>query len=281
MLYMPGSNARALEKSRTLACDSLIFDLEDAVAPDAKSDARNRVINCVNQGGYGGREVLVRINAHDTDWERHDIEAISGLPIDGMVLPKIETTSGLLSTIERIDQAGGHQLPVWIMTETARGVLDAEQIYGCSRRIEGVIMGTSDLAKELRIPHTPDRTGFLHLLSHCVLAARVHGLDILDGVHLNFNDLDEFRLHCQNGLNLGFDGKTLIHPKQIDICNDMFSPNSDQIATARLIIDAWRAAVQEGDGVCVVKGRLIENLHVEEAQRILKLADAIDKARSR
>ncbi|MCB1757996.1 MAG: CoA ester lyase, partial [Gammaproteobacteria bacterium] len=166
-------------------------------------------------------------------------------------------------------------LPLWIMSETARGLLDADDVYGCSRQIAGVIMGTSDLARELRIPHTPGREGLLHLLSHCVVAARAHGLEIIDGVHLNFRDLDEFQAHCVQGRTLGFDGKSLIHPSQISVCNQVFSPSDTEIEQAREIIQAWQTALQNGEGVCVVNGRLVENLHVDEARRTLELAEAI------
>lgn len=279
LLYMPGSNARAMEKASALQADSLIFDLEDAVSPDKKSEAREMVAAAVTTNSYGNREVLVRINSTDTDWAEDDIRKVAPLPIDGLVIPKVQNAEVLQATIRSINTIAEKPLPVWIMTETPRGVLEADTIYGCSDQIEGIILGTSDLAKELRIPHTPERTGFQHLLSHCVIAARAYGLDIIDGVHLNFRDLDEFRNHCQQGRDLGFDGKSLIHPSQIDICNSVFSPTEDNVAQAAEIVDAWDAAIASGNGVCVINGRLIENLHVEEAQRTLALAEAI-KARS-
>ena len=279
MLYMPGSNSRAIEKAAALPADSLIFDLEDAVSQDKKSDARDLVATACKTNSYGSREVLVRINAIDTDWAEEDIRAIAPLPIDGIVIPKVQNTDALLATIKSINTSADKTVPVWIMTETPRGVLEADTVYGCSDQIQGVILGTSDLAKELRIPHTPERTGFQHLLSHCVIAARANGLDIIDGVHLNFRDLDEFRNHCKQGRELGFDGKSLIHPNQIDICNSVFSPADDSVAHAAEIVNAWEQAIASGRGVCVINGRLIENLHVEEAQRILALAEAI-KARS-
>lgn len=275
LLYMPGANARALEKARTINADCLIFDLEDAVAPDAKAQARSQVVEAVQSGHYGGRQVMVRVNGTDTPWGEDDIAAVAATALDAIVLPKIESRDQLLNTIDLINRHGGHHVPVWIMTETPRGVLDTDDVYGCSNRIGGVILGTSDLAKDLRIPHTPDRLGFLHLLSQCVLAARANGLEIIDGVHLNFRDLDEFRVHCEQGRTLGFDGKSLIHPSQVEICNAVFAPDDESIDRARRIISAWDAAQAAGEGVCVVDGKLIENLHIEEAARTLALHEAI------
>ncbi|MDO6461810.1 CoA ester lyase [Granulosicoccaceae sp. 1_MG-2023] len=275
LLYMPGANARALEKARSIDADCLIFDLEDAVAPDAKAAAREQVAAALNSGAYAGRELMVRVNGSDTPWAAEDIAALAALPMDALVLPKIESRDQLLNTIDLINRHGGEHLPLWIMTETPRGVLDADGVYGCSSRLAGVIMGTSDLAKELRLPHTPDRLGFLYLLSHCVTAARAHGLEIIDGVHLNFRDLDEFTRQCEQGRTLGFDGKSLIHPSQVDICNRVFAPDAETVDRAQRIITAWDEAKAAGEGVCVVDGRLIENLHIEEAARTLALAQAI------
>lgn len=276
MLYMPGSNARVMEKARSLQADTLIFDLEDAVAPSQKAAARGLIADSFAIAPYDKHEVLVRINALQTPWGHDDIKAIVPLDCQGLVLPKIDSVQGLHEILAEIDAAGGEHLPVWIMTETARGVLHADEVYGCSQRISGVILGTSDLSSELRVPHTHDRLGFLHLLSHCVVAARAHGLEIIDGVHLNFHDSDEFKAHCTQGLQLGFDGKSLIHPKQIDICNEVFSPTQSQCEHAELILEAWQKALDAGEGVCVVNGRLIENLHIDEAKRTLAFARAID-----
>ncbi len=277
MLYMPGSNARAMEKARVLMADTIIFDLEDAVAPSSKGTARTMIVEAFNKAPYSEHEVLVRINSLQTPWGGEDIKAMVLLPCHGLVLPKIDTVYELHQTLDAIDAAGGAHLPVWIMTETALGVLHADEVYGCSDRVAGVILGTSDLAAELRIPHTADRIGFLHLLSHCVIAARAHGLEIIDGVHLNFQDMDEFKQHCVQGLQLGFDGKSLIHPKQIEPCNQVFSPTPAQIEHAAEIVKAWLLAQEAGEGVCVVNGKLIENLHITEAERILAFANAIRK----
>lgn len=275
LLYMPGSNARALEKARTLDADVLIFDLEDAVAPSAKQAARETVSHALAQGPYPASEVLLRVNGSDTPWGFDDLRAAATLPIDGVVLPKVDDSDRLHHNLDTLNNAAEREIPVWVMTETARGVLEADRLYGASPQITGVILGTSDLSRELRIPHTPDRAGFIHLLSHCVIAARAHGMDIIDGVHLNFRDLDEFALHCEQGRTLGFDGKSLIHPQQIPACNAAFSPEDKAISEAREIVAAWDRAQQAGQGVCVVNDRLIENLHVEEAQRTLALATAL------
>ncbi len=278
MLYMPGSNARALEKARSLKVDSLIFDLEDAVAPDAKGSAREQIVAAVNEGGYGAREVIVRVNGLDSSWGRDDVAAIAPLPVDGVLFPKIDFAAQVHEAVEALDEAGGRaELSIWLMAETPLGMLNMQAITASSPRLAGIVMGTSDLAKELRVRHTAERTGLLTALSLCVLAARAHGLAILDGVHLDLNNLEEFRALCKQGLEMGFDGKTLIHPKQIEIANEVFSPSAQEIAQAKEIIQAWKAAQAEGKGVVVVNGRLVENLHVEEARRTLALAEAAHK----
>lgn len=276
ILYMPAANSRAMMKATTLPADSLIFDLEDAVAPDMKAAARLSLIDAIKQNDYGHREIMVRVNGLDTSWGQDDLRALRGVALDGLVFPKVDTAGQVHEIIRSMDAAGlDGDLSVWAMTETPKGVLNANEVYSASPRLKGIIMGTSDLAKELRVPHTPDRIGFIHALSHCVLAARANGLEIFDGIHLNFRDLEEFEAHCQQGLTLGFDGKTLIHPSQIAISNTVFAPTEEQVSSAHAIVDAWATAQEKGEGVCVVDGKLIENLHVEEANRTLQLAEAI------
>jgi len=276
MLYMPGANARALQKARSLAADSLIFDMEDAVAPDAKAQAREQIVAAVTEGGYGQREIIVRINGLDTPWAKEDVAAIATAPIDGILLPKVNAPEqvndlvGLL-TIHHAPE----ELPVWIMAETPHCMLNIDAICASHPRLKGIIMGTSDLAKEMRVHHTPDRIGLLVPLSLCVLAARAHGLDILDGVYLNLEDAAGFQAACEQGRDMGFDGKTLIHPKQIDAANSVFAPTAAELAHAKEVITAWEAAEQAGQGVVVVNGKLVENLHFEEAKRQLALASAI------
>jgi len=275
VLYMPGSNTRALEKARTLAADGLILDLEDAVAPDAKTDARANVAAAVEQG-YGRREVLVRINGLNTPWGYADLEAVAASGCDGILLPKVESAD----TVRQVDavMAGMGARPntaIWCMMETPMGMLRAEEIAGASARLGGFVMGTSDLAKDLHCHHTPMRLPMITGLGLCLLAARAHGLAILDGVYLDLSDDEGFAAACQQGLELGFDGKTLIHPKTIPTTNEVFAPGEAEVAWSRRIIDAHTEAEKAGQGVVLVDGKLVENLHVVNARRLVALAEAI------
>ncbi|OUD13355.1 CoA ester lyase [Thioflexithrix psekupsensis] len=276
VLYMPGANAKALDKARSLAADALILDLEDAVAPDAKLMARQQVAQAVNAGGYAPREVIVRVNGLNTEWGKADLEAVAPLPIDGVLLPKIEHPQQLHDALSILDAVNpDHHLPLWIMAETPKGMLNIAQIVQNQPRLSVIVMGTSDLAKDLRVRHTPDRVGLLVPLSLCVIAARAYGLDIIDGVYLDLNDEIGYNAACQQGRDMGFDGKTLIHPKQIEAANQAFAPSAQEVEQAHAVITAWEQAKNEGKGVVVVNGRLVEYLHVIEAQRILALAQAI------
>ena len=272
---MPGSNARALEKARTLNADSLVLDLEDAVAPDQKASAREQVLAAVTAGGFGHREVVVRVNAFDTRWGRDDIVAMANAPIAALCLPKVESAEEVNAVVQLLKQENS-ALKLWLMAETPRGVLNVDEICGADERVEVLVMGTSDLAKELRVPHTPDRLGLQTSLQLCVLAARAHELDILDGVYLDIKDDAGFAVSCDQGVALGFDGKTLIHPSQIDRANAAFAPAPEVIERARRILDAWREAEAEGKAVAVVDGKLVENLHVAEAERHLAIYEAIN-----
>lgn len=275
-LYMPGSNPRALDKARDLPADVLILDLEDAVAPERKEEARAQVIAAIAAGGYGEREVLVRCNALDTPWGADDLRALARAGADGLVLSKVNGATDVQAAAHILEEAGALGEPaLWIMAETARCILDIDAVAGAHRRLRGILMGTSDLARECRIRHTPDRAGFLSSLSLCVLAARAHGLEILDGVHLDLDDDAGLARHCEQGRDLGFDGKTLIHPKQLAAANAAFAPSPASVARARKIIDAWQQASAAGKAVVVVDGRLVENLHVQEAERDLELAERI------
>lgn len=274
VLYMPGSNARALEKARSLPADSLILDLEDAVAPEQKAAARSQVLAALAAGGYGHRECVVRINGLDSEWGQADLEQLAGSPARALCLPKVETPEQIRQAAEALDAAGTDQ-QLWIMLETPRGVLAAETLCAASPRVAVVVLGTSDLAKELRLPPSPDRIGLLASLGHCVLAARAHGLDIIDGVHLDLQDSDGLEASCRQGRELGFDGKSLIHPGQIAAANAAFSPAADELERALAIETAWQQARARGEAVVVVAGRLVENLHVAEARRLLALAEAI------
>ncbi len=276
VLYMPGANARALDKARGLAADGLILDLEDAVSPDAKALARQQIVEAITRGGYGPREVIVRVNGLNTPWGRDDVAAVANIGADAILFPKVESAQQVHEAVAVLEQAGAPaDLPLWMMAETPRGILDIDAIAGSHARLAAIVMGTSDLAKETRVRHTPDRVGFIAALSLCVMAARAHGLDILDGVYLDLNDADGFRAACEQGRDMGFDGKTLIHPKQLEAANLAFAPAPKDVENARAIIEAWEQARAEGKGVVVVNGRLIENLHVEEARRNLAVADAI------
>jgi citrate lyase subunit beta/citryl-CoA lyase len=276
LLYMPGSNARALEKGRTLPADGLILDLEDAVAPDAKETARAQVLAAIAGGGYGPREILVRINGLDTPWGADDIAAVAACGADGVVLPKVESAAMVQTAVDRLCGAGASDsMRTWCMIETPRGVLRAEEIADASPRLAGFIMGTNDLAKELRCQQTPDRAPFLMSFGLCLLAARAHGLAIIDGVHPDIEDTDGFAAVCRQGRALGFDGKSLIHPRTIAAANEIFAPDAAELEWARRIIAAYEAARAAGQAVIAVDGQLVEDLHVAEARSLLAAADRI------
>ena len=276
VLYMPGSNARALEKAKSLPADSLILDLEDAVAPDAKEKARQQVCEAVKAGGYGMREVIIRVNRLATPWGYADIAAAASSGGDAILLPKVESADAIrqLETI-MVENGAPETMSIWAMMETARSVLRAPRIAEASRRIECLVMGTSDLAKDLDCAHTRERLPLIPSLGICLLAARNAGLAILDGVYLDLNDNEGFEYACQQGAELGFDGKTLIHPKTIAVANRVFSPSPMDVDWSRKIIAAHAEATAEGKGVAVVDGMLIEHLHVESAKRLVAMADAI------
>ncbi len=276
MLYMPGSNARALDKARTLPADSLILDLEDAVAPDAKELARKQVCEAVAAGGFGMREIIIRVNALSTRWGYDDIALASKSGANALLLPKVESADAIRH-MESIMRANGapDSMTIWAMMETPRSILESQRIAESTPRMEGLVMGTSDLAKELDCAHTHERLPFMVSLGLCLLAARAAGLAILDGVYLDLNDEAGFEFACRQGHELGFDGKTLIHPKQIGPCNRVFTPRPEDVAWSRKIIQAHPDAAARGEGVVVVDGKLIENLHVESARRVVGMADAI------
>jgi citrate lyase subunit beta/citryl-CoA lyase len=276
MLYMPGSNPRALEKARTLPADALIFDLEDAVAPDAKAAARQTIAAAVEAGGYGRRELLLRVNGLATPWGYADLAAAARMKVDAVLLPKVESAD-LVRQAESVLAANGAppQMAIWCMMETPLGMLNAKEIAAASPRLGGLVMGTSDLAKDLHAAHTRERLPMLTALGLCLLAARAYGLAILDGVHLDLNDDEGFAHSCRQGRDLGFDGKTLIHPKTIAAANAAFAPSPDEVEWSRRIIAAHAEAAAQGKGVVLVDGKLIENLHVENARRLVAMAEQI------
>ena len=276
VLYMPGSNTRALDKGRSLPADGLILDLEDAVAADSKVQARRNIMQAVGQGGYGYREIIVRINAFGTPWGYDDLVAACGSKADAVLLPKVES-GDMVRQAETVMTAHNapEEMQIWAMMETPLGMLHAEQVAASSARLTCLVMGTSDLAKDLHASHTQDRLPMVTSLGLCLLAARAYGLDILDGVHLDLRDDEGLAYSCKQGAEMGFDGKTLIHPRTIGIANAAFSPSEEEVEWSHKIIDAHAAAMAEGKGVAVYEGKLIENLHVENAKRMVQLAAAI------
>jgi citrate lyase subunit beta/citryl-CoA lyase len=254
----------------------LILDLEDAVAPERKQDARDAVVAAIAAGGYGPRELLVRANALDTPWGADDLRALAASGAHGVVLSKVNSAADVQAAVRLLEDAGAPPtLALWIMAETARGILSIDAIAGSHPRLAGILMGTSDLARETRARHTPDRLGFITALNLCVLAARAHGLDILDGVHLDLEDDAGLARACAQGRDLGFDGKTIIHPRQLAAANAAFAPDVATLERARRISAAFAEASAAGKAVVVVDGRLVENLHVQEAAREIALAESI------
>ncbi len=277
LLYMPGSNARALEKARTLPADGLIMDLEDAVNPDAKERARSQVLDAVKEGGYGMRETVIRVNGLDTPWGEEDLRRAATIGVDAILLPKMEYAAQVHAAEEILEDAGApDDLAVWCMIETPLGVLHAEEVACATPRCGALVMGTADLAKGLHCAHTPHRMPMIAALEICVLTARAAGIAVLDGVHLDLNDEEGFIRACHQGRSFGFDGKTLIHPKTIKAANDIFAPSDDEIEWSRIIIEVHAEAKKKGEGVVVVDGKLVESLHVEDAKRLVALIEAIE-----
>ncbi len=277
VLYMPGSNARALEKGRLIPADGLILDLEDAVAPDAKEAARTQVCEAVKARGYGLRELVIRVNALATPWGYADAAAASNSGADAILLPKVESADAIRQ-LDNIMIANGapDSMAIWAMMETPRSILRAQMIAEASHRMQCLVMGTSDLAKDLDCAHTRERLPMITSLGHCLLAARAAKIAILDGVFLDLNDDAGFEYACEQGKELGFDGKTLIHPKTVETTNRVFTPSPKDVEWSRKIIRAHEEAAAKGQGVAVVDGKLIENLHVESAQRLVSMAEAIE-----
>ena len=276
VLYMPGANERALEKAKGIPADALILDLEDAVAPNAKAEARDRVCAAASSGEYGAREIAIRANGLDTEWHADDVAAIAAAGPDAIVVPKINSVDDVRAVESALEDTGAPDTTkIWAMVETPVAMLHAEEIAASSERLAVLVMGTNDLAKELRAQHVPGRQPLLTGLGLCLLAARATGKVILDGVYNDIKDPDGFLAECRQGHQMGFDGKTLIHPSQVDPCNEVFAPTPEAVESAREIIDAFEAAEREGKGVVTVNGRMIENLHVDEARRTLAQADAI------
>lgn len=275
VLYMPAANARALEKSKTIDADALIFDLEDAVAPDAKEAAREGACAAVASGEYGHRELTIRCNGIDTPWGRDDVAAAGAVAPSAVVIPKVSSVTELATVSALLDGAGAPDTTrIWAMIETPGGIAKARAIAGFER-VDAVVMGTNDMAKELRATITPDRAALVPHLATCLVAAREAGVTALDGVYNDISDAEGFAAVCEQGATLGFDGKTLIHPSQVEPCNDAFSPSLDELDFHRQVIEAFEAAVADGRGVVTVDGKMVENLHLDEARRAIALAEAI------
>jgi citrate lyase subunit beta / citryl-CoA lyase len=278
VLFMPGANPRALEKARDVPADGLIFDLEDAVAPAAKEAARTLVKDALHIGGYGRRELVLRINALATPWGEADLAAAARLPIDAVLLPKVESAGEVRRVAGLLVRFGAPAtLALWCMLETPRGLLAASAIAAASPRIAALVAGTSDLTADLHALHTPDRAPLMTSLGLLLLAARAHGLAALDGVHLDLADESGFVLACRQGRTLGFDGKTLIHPKQIELANAAFAPTQQELARATRVVATLAEAEAKGAGIALLDGRLIEELHAAEARRVLAIANAIEE----
>lgn len=274
VLYMPGANQRAMEKARGLACDAIIFDLEDAVAPSAKPAARDLVLAALREGGYGHRELIVRVNGFDTQWGADDVAALASAPVAGMCFPKVESLEQVEAARALLCEHGAPDMPIWVMVETPAGVLDVAQFAGHAS-VAALVMGTSDLVKELRAEHVADRGNLAFALQHCVLVARRYGKDILDGVHLDFKNPTTLREVCVGGKAMGFDGKTLIHPSQIEIANEVFGFSAADVEHAQRLLEVWQEALRAGKGVAVLDGQLVENLHAAQAERVMAFAHAL------
>ena len=276
VLYMPGANERALEKAKSLPADALILDLEDAVAPDAKIDARARVCAAAASGEYGRKEITIRANGLDTPWHADDLRAIAEAGPAGVVVPKINSGADVAAVERALEAAGApDHTRIWAMLETPIAMLHAEQIAMSSERLAVLVMGTNDLAKELHAEHVPGRQPLVFGLSQCLMAARMAGKVILDGVYNDVKNADGFASECVQGRQLGFDGKTLIHPSQVDPCNETFAPSELELAAARGLILAFEEAQATGKGVATFEGRMIENMHVDIARRAIAMAEAI------
>lgn len=269
VLYVPASNARAMEKVKTLPIDAIIFDLEDAVAPDQKIPARATLATALKEGGYGKRQRIVRINDLSTQWGTADAEAVAQMDCDAVLLPKVESAA----QVEALTQIT-KDLPIWAMMETPLGMLHAAEI-AAHNKLEGMVMGTNDLAKELQSRFRADRLPMQAGLGLCLLAAKAHGVTIVDGVYNAFKDTDGLRAECEQGRDMGFDGKTLIHPAQVVVANESFAPSNDEVELATRQIAAFEEAEAAGTGVAVVDGKIVENLHVVTAREILAKAEAI------
>ncbi len=284
LLYMPGSNARAVEKALTLPADGVILDLEDSVAPDAKPEARGQVAAAVKAGGFGHREVFIRTNGFDTPWFSDDLTAAAQAAPDGIMVPKISLPSQLEQIGQRLlDMHTDKKTRVWAMIESPLAVFNVQTIAACAKdsetRLAGFVMGTNDIAKDTRARLVPGRWPMIGWLMNCIAAARIYDIEVLDGVYNNIGDAEGFAKECEQARDMGFDGKTLIHPNQIGPCNAAFTPTADEVAQARKMIAAFGLPENKDKGVVQIDGRMVERLHAEMARRTVAIAEAIEQAR--
>jgi len=277
MLYVPGCEPRYLNKARTLRVDSVILDLGGPILVEKKVESRRHVVEAVLAGGYGRREVVVRVNGLESPWVREDVQAVAGIGADAILFPNIESREDVLEAQALLDAAGGAHLPIMLMIESPIAVLRAVEIASASERIACLLVATSDLLTQLHGRRTPDRIAIMHSLSHVLLAGRAYDRAVVDGISTNLKDMQSFELACRIGRDLGLDGKALIHPFQLPYCNDAFTPKPPDLAAALEVIDALEKANREGRGTVVVNGRLVEGHHVKAAKRLLALADMIEK----
>jgi citrate lyase subunit beta/citryl-CoA lyase len=280
LLFMPGSNARALQKARNLPADVLILDLEDSVAPDAKALARDQIAQAIAAKGFGKREVWVRTNSLDTPWWVDDAAMAGQARPDGILVPKVSSVEDLMAIGDQLAALKADaSIKVWAMIETARAVLDADKLAAASRdaktRLAGFVFGPNDIARETRIRMQPGRAAMIPMITHCILATRAHGLEILDGPYSDFSNVEGFGHECAQARDLGFDGKTLIHPGQIEACNAIFTPPAEEVARARKIIAAFERPENAARGAIQLDGAMVERLHAEMAKRTIAIADAI------
>lgn len=277
MLYVPGCNTRYLHKARTLRVDSVILDLGDPILVEAKEESRRNVCEAVLAGGYGRREVVVRVNDLDSPWGQDDVKAVARTGVDAMLFPNVESKADVEEALSLLDAAGGTHLPIMVMIESPIAVLHAEEIARASDRIACMVVATSDLLTQLHARRTPDRMPLIHSLSHVLLAGRAYDRACVDGISTDLKDMQSFEYACRLARDLGFDGKSLVHPFQLPYCNDAFTPKPYDLAAAHEVIDALENANREGRGTVVVNGRLVEGHHVKAAKRLLALADMIEK----
>lgn len=276
VLYMPGANDKALEKAKTLPTDAIIFDTEDSVSPDMKEVAREKVAAAVNSGAYGKRELTIRVNSIETEWHEADVRSAAAAGPSGIVVPKVNSAADVAAVEALLESAGApDHTKIWAMLETPAAIENAVEIATASERLEVLIMGTNDLAKELRAALVPGRHPLLWGLGRCLNAARLADKVILDGVYNDVKNPYGFAAECRQGAEMGFDGKTLIHPTQVEPCNDAFAPSPDEVEYSRRVIEAFDEGIAAGKGVVTVDGKMIENLHVDNARRALAIDEAI------